>query len=206
MFEALLILWRSLKNWGRCAPVLISLNVLWLVSLPTVALWPLITAALMLAANRIAYGQPVRWRDLLDGMRIYGWVSLRWGVITTAAVGLIYWNDQFSPCVRVTLLFLAWGWLILQLYLWPFLLEQQQKRLVNAVRNSLLLSIAAPAYTISLLFYVGTIFMIFLSLYTPSALFLLSYLALVGNFTVIEHLNAYGRAPDPDQALRQEKN
>ncbi len=70
MFEALVILWRSIKYWFRHAPVLIVLTILWAASLPTLVLWPLLTTALMLSANRIAYHQPVRWRDLLSATRV----------------------------------------------------------------------------------------------------------------------------------------
>ncbi len=120
---------------------------------------------------------------------------------------MIYWNDRLHlpTCLNLILLFLAWIWLTLQLYLWPFLLEQSQKGLGEAVRNSLLLGIAAPAYTISLLFYVGAILGIFLSVFAPGALLLASYFALVGNITVIEHLRTYGRVPNPDYALHLPK-
>lgn len=201
MFEALLILWRSLKIGIRHAPVLLLLNALWLASLPTVILLPLTTAALMFAANRFVYDEQ-SVHELLTIVRGYLWVSVRWGIITGAAIGIMVLNGQFPICLRLILLLLASSWLALQLYVWPFLLEQTHKRLLGAVANSLLLGIAAPAYTISLLFYVGSLLVITLMIFAPAALFLISYFALVGNITVIEHLRTYGRVPDPGYARR----
>jgi uncharacterized membrane protein YesL len=86
-------------------------------------------------------------------------------------------------------------WIAVQFYVWPFLVEQEQKQLRIALKNALFLTLANPLYTLLLLGVVGLALVLSLLTVLPIAVFATSFISLLGNRAVVERLRTYGKLP-----------
>ncbi len=139
---------------------LISANVVWfLLSLPLITFFPALAglyhSTQLIAADRDGGGQAV-WR----GFRAHFWLAWRWGLLLAAGVAVLGANVLFYGRLQV-----AWAWLprafffallmlwlALNVYTFPLLLLQEDRRLRTALRNSLVLWMQRPLYSLMLLF------------------------------------------------------
>ncbi len=135
---------------------LIILNVVWfLISLPIVTLIPA-TGGLIYATNQLAHGRPADWHTLLEGFRRYFWQSWLIGLANIALLVLFltnflfysYANSEWVVWARGMIIVLALFWLAVQIYMFPLLIEQEQPRTRLALRNSLVIIIRRPLFTL----------------------------------------------------------
>lgn len=131
---------------------LISLNIIWFVcTVPLVTAIPA-TAALFYATNRLAHGGNADWRTFFEGFRLCFRRSWAWGlmnlVVGSGLVGYFFYFSQLQDNVglwaRAAVFVASFLWLTIQLYTFPLLLEQQQPRLLQALRNSLVALLRRP--------------------------------------------------------------
>ncbi len=109
---------------------------------------PPVTVALFFYGNRIAHGESANERDFLNAIRYYWKPAWRWGFMNLLVIALLI-GDYFltgklandSNAVHwiqglyVTLLSV---WILLQIFSLPFLFEQEQPSVIQALRNSML--------------------------------------------------------------------
>jgi hypothetical protein len=203
MRAALDVFWETLRDWYNGMVGLAVMNFGWLMLSLTVILLPPATAGLYGVTNSIAHGTGAHLSDLLPGMRRYAWVSYRWALVNIAAVVIFAVCFSFYGAagsvlgVLIQILFAAAGllWLATQFYLWPFLIEQEDKRLRLALKNALFLTLANPVYTFILLGITALALVISLITLLPIAVFATSFMSLLGSRAVIERLAAYGKLP-----------
>lgn len=157
--------------WNGLAEIVIA-NLLWLLlSLPVVTAAPA-AAALYHVTNRLAHGQEAGWRVFFQGFRQHFWLSWRWALLNLLAVLVLLANYQFYARIPQDWATLAMGafiglsilWIAVQIYVFPLLLEQSDRRLRTALRNSLVMYLRRPllslgmAGMIGLLAYLTTMF------------------------------------------------
>ncbi|MBN2550884.1 MAG: DUF624 domain-containing protein [Anaerolineales bacterium] len=157
--------------WNGLAEIVIA-NLLWLLlSLPLVTAAPA-AAALYHVTNRLAHGQEAGWRVFFQGFKQHFWLSWRWLLLNLLAVAVLLANYLFYARFRESWAALAQGafvglavlWAAIQVYVFPLLLEQSDRRLRTALRNSLVMYLRRPllalgvACTIGLLAYLTTLF------------------------------------------------
>jgi len=132
-----------LDAWDALIP-LVGLNLIWFVlTLLIVTAIPAL-GALYYATNRIAHGESANIRTFLEGFRIQFWTSWKWGLLTLLVFGLLILNVWFygqfdgvgylilqSLFLSSTLVFAS-----MQIYTYPFLLEQDEPSIKVAIRNS----------------------------------------------------------------------
>lgn len=142
---------------------LITVNVLWFIcSLPIVTLIPA-TAALFYATNQLAHGKSADWHTFVEGFRRYFWQSWLWGILNVVVVVGLISNEFFYTkadseglvWVRGAILALGIFWLSIQVYAFPLMLEQEHPRLLLALRNSLVILIKKPFFTVIRAFLIG---------------------------------------------------
>jgi len=209
MPEALNVLWWSARTWIRNLIPLTLLSMVWAGLGATVVLFPFVTAGLFVVANRIVYGKPARLRDFVAGGRRYWWQGTQW-VITNGVAGLVISVIVYAWPVKVELnewiaLLAALStliWFALQFYFWPLMLETTQKQYSTVLFSMLMLLMAAPIYTLTLLAASGTLMWITLQTVWPVGLWVVSYVAGVANRAVIERLEQYGGEPDERRLWR----
>jgi hypothetical protein len=153
--------------------------------------------------HSLAHGTGAHFSDFWPGMQRYAWLSYRWALVNAAAVVIFAVCFSFYGAaggvlgVLLQMLFVSAGlvWLATQFYVWPFLMEQEDKRLRLALKNALFLTLANPVYTFTLL---GTAALgLLLSVITilPIAVFATSFISLLGSRAVLERLTTYGKLP-----------
>lgn len=146
---------RIFELLDRLSPFVL-LNFTWVVlSLPVITLIPA-TAGLYHATHLMVRHGDASMMDVWRGFRRYFWKSWLWAGLNILVFGILISNYLFyngfsgrwTTWVRLTILLMAFFWLCLQLYTFPMLLFQEDKRLRTAVRNSYIAFILRPFFTI----------------------------------------------------------
>ena len=207
MQAALGVAWETLKDWYNVMVWLAALNILWIGSGLTVVLLGPATAGLAAVTNSIAHGTGQHFEDFKAGARDYLWISLRWLLLNVIVAALLAANVVFygaiespiGPVFQVVAATLGAVWLAAQLYVWPFLMEQEDKRLRLALRNAVFLALGTPLYTLTLLAVAAAVVVLSIATVLPLAILTASFLALLGNRAVIERLTTFGKLPSSSQ-------
>ena len=135
---------------------LVTLNVVWfIISIPVITVIPA-TAGLFYATNRLAHGKSADWRTVIEGFRLYFWRSWLWGLLNVAVIvilasNLIFYSASsadWSMAARVMVIVVILIWLALQMHTFPLLLEQEKPKLLQALRNSVVILMKRPFYSI----------------------------------------------------------
>jgi hypothetical protein len=203
MRAALDVFWETVRDWYNGMVGLAVMNFAWLLCSLTVILLPPATAGIATVTNSIAHGTGAHFSDLWPGMRRYAWVSYRWALVNIAVVVIFVVCFTFYGAAGGTLgvviqtLCAAAGlvWIAVQFYAWPFLIEQENKCLRIALKNALFLTLANPAYTFILLGMAALALVISLITMLPIAVFLTSFISLLGSRAMVERLTTYGKLP-----------
>jgi hypothetical protein len=137
---------------------LLVFNLLWLVlSIPLITAPPAFVG-LYYATNQLAHGRDVNWRAFFEGFRLHFWLGWRWATLNLLVVALAFSNYIFygrfqtnwSTWVQGAILGLLFIWGLLQMYTFPLLLEQNQRKLSIAMRNSLVMYLRFPGFSLGM--------------------------------------------------------
>jgi hypothetical protein len=98
------------------------------------------------ATNQLAHGKDGGPLVYWHGLKTYIWPSYRWGIMNCVVAFVInvniwfYGNApwDFAPYLRLSFIIGAAFWAALQMYTFPFMLEQEQPLVRMALRNSFL--------------------------------------------------------------------
>ena len=175
-------------------------NLSWLLLNILVVTGPPATLALFYTTNRVAHGEVVGPSDFFRVLPRYFGLAWRWGALQIVALALLAGDIYLSGRLGGDSLLgrLAQGlylgalaiWLLLQLYVLPFLFEQEEPVLRQALGNGLRMMSTNPLFTLIL----GVLVLVALSVGT--GLFLLSVaagsflVASVANHAVLDRLQA----------------
>lgn len=190
MKEAGQVIGETLVDAYHDFSLLMTLNLLWLaVSLPVLTIPPALFA-LQYAAHRMVHERHAVSASgtFFEGFRSYFRLSWRWTLLNLLVLAMLGANylfyGQFSAdwasWVQGIFIGLAILWTLIQVTVLPLLMEQEDRRVWTALRNSLVLFARRPAFSlvlflsIGLLALISTIFMLPWILFTVS---LISYLA-----------------------------
>jgi uncharacterized membrane protein YesL len=191
---------------------LITLNLVWLVcSLPLVTLIPS-TAALFYATNRIAHGKSADIPTFFEGFRLYFRRSWLWGLLNIVVVAILVSNFVYYGRFDSNLASVAGGivivasvlWASLQVYTFPLLLEQEHPHLRLALRNSLILLIRRPFFTLGALLLMALLVAISILVILPAWLFFTAsactYIANMATLSSIAKVNGKRPGTEPDSS------
>lgn len=131
--------------WQELWTILI-VNLLFLFANVLIIPGPPATLALFYYGNRIAHGETATERDFLQAIRSYWKPAWRWGLINLLVIGLLtgdYYlierlipNPEAAALIRGLYVTLMITWLVIQLFTPPFLFEQEQPSVRQALRNA----------------------------------------------------------------------
>jgi uncharacterized membrane protein YesL len=195
---ALKVLGLALRDtWQELWTILI-VNLLFIFANLLVITGPPATLALFFYANRIAHEERATERDFLQAMRTYWKPAWRWGFLNILIIGLLtgdYFlietltdNATMASLVQGLYLALLASWLLLQLFTVPFLFEQTEPRVGQALQN------AAVFLKKNLIFAIVFALLLALSLIAGTLLFMLTlafggaFVAFAGNHAVLRDL------------------
>lgn len=168
--------------------LLLVVNVLWwLFTLPLLT-WPPATAAMFHVVRRLTDQEEAdytTWRHFFEGFRRYGWQSWQLMAINLLA-GFIflvafrfYWL-QAEPLFRiiaVSIFCLILLWVSLQLYLFPLLIEQNDKQIRLIFKNAYLLVLKNLTFTVAFGLLLLSVILLLSTLTGPLLLIVISFLA-----------------------------
>ena len=198
MRAAIRVLGTTVRIWYAHLFSVTLWSLLWAALSVTVVLFPPATAGLHGVARSMVAGDSPTLADFTRAARRYGWASVRWALLNAlagvvAAVNLAFYSGMPALVAGAALMLLALAsawWLGAQLYVWPLLLAQDEPRLRVALRRALLLTLAAPLYTLTLLGAAALLTALSVGAVVPLAIFWGGFLALLGHVAVRERLRA----------------
>jgi uncharacterized membrane protein YesL len=175
-FKVLSLAFRDI--WQEFWTILI-VNLLFLVANILIIPGPPATLALFYYGNKIAHDEPANERDFLQAIRRYWGPAWRWGLLNLLIIGLLtsdyYLVATLTDNVNTAALFqglyvaLLTGWLLLQLFTLPFLFEQKEPLVLQALRNAIVF------LRRNLIFVVVLSLLLTLSLMAGMLLFMLTF-------------------------------
>jgi uncharacterized membrane protein YesL len=184
--------------WQELWTILI-VNMLFLLGVVLMIPGPPAILALFYYGNKIAHGDDASERDFLRAIREYWGAGWRWGLMNLLVIGLLtgdYYliarlteNPGVASILQGLYLSLLASWLLLQLFTLPFLFEQREPRVLQALRNG------AVFMGKNLIFVVLLAALLVLSLTAGVLLFMLSFVfgaalvAFAGNRAVVEQIS-----------------
>lgn len=193
------VILNALNDWWADWVHMVAINLAWALCWLTVVLGPPATLGVYHVANELAHGRSLGLAGLLEGGRRYFWTSWQWALLNLFAAAIaalnVWFYAQFDAAwtelLRALLWLLGIGWLVVQFYALPYLMEQETKSLSVALRNGLFTALAAPGYT-AVVAGVGAL-VAALSVGTVALLFLGGpcLVAVLGNHAVRERLETY---------------
>lgn len=181
--------------------LLLTLNILWWLLSLLLLTWPPATAALYHVSRRltnIEVSEQTTWRDFFEGMRQYWLQSWLLALADLALGGVIsfgfwfYFNLEHSLLrwVALPIFYIILLWLGMQLYLFPLLIAQSDKRLWLVFRNALILAVRNIGLTGWLGLLLLAVIMVSSVLTGPVLLILISFLAVAQTLALQEILAA----------------
>lgn len=194
--------WETLKQAYYSAFDLIVTNLLWVVFTVLVVTAPPAFAGLYFVAHQLTHDELISPRTFFEGFRKYFWLSWRWFLVFIGLLGLLLINFVFyrnintpwAPWVQGFFLGLIILWLLINLYTFPLLLEQSEKSVRMALRNSLVVSMRTPGTTLSLVFFLLILAIISTILQIPWLLFTASLSAFLTTRILVQSVEKIKRS------------
>jgi hypothetical protein len=211
----------AIKDFWEELLLLVLMNILTVLLLFPVITFPPALAGLWNAANLTAKGKSIHWSDYFEGFRRYflkawGLALLNILVILLVVTNVRFYTPDVAPfdisqnaSMWVRGLFIAAGflWIAMQMYPMALLLEQDDQRLRVALRNTAVLFVANPGFTIVLLILLAVVAIISTLLTIPWILLTLALFGVICNKAVLHLLEPFReRLREEEEArLREEK-
>ena len=204
------VIGQALSDWWDDWVNLVVINLIWIVCWITVVLGPPATLGLYYVANRLAHGESVGPKGLLEGGRRYFLQSWLWMMLNLVVMAILVVNLTFyatlaaswADWLKAFFVLLGLAWLVIQFYALPYLMEQERKRLRVALSNGLFTALAAPGYTLAVAGFAALVVALSAGLVFPFFLGGPCLVAVLGSLAVRERLETY-RVRERDLAHRE---
>jgi uncharacterized membrane protein YesL len=193
---------RSLRDaWDALVDVA-PINLAWAGLGLTIVLLPPATAALFESMHELASGRSPGIRDYIGAVRrrlVDGWAWALWSAagLTIVGVNVGLYPDLTDLRAWLSAVVAVIGVLfgVSALYVWPLVLLQPDGGLLRAIRNSILMTLAAPLFAVVLAILLALIVAIGAVLVLPLVLVLPGLVCLVASHAVTDRLRAWGKIP-----------
>ncbi len=202
------VLWAAFKDYYEEMFTLAGANLLWVVlSIPVITL-PATTAGMLYLTNQIAHHRrSIEFRMFFEGIKLYWWKSYLLAGLNVLAAVIFYTNfrfygqfeGQWAVIVRGLFVGLAAMWALIQVYVFPMLLEQEEPKLRMALRNAAFLTFASPITTLTLVVLLAVVAAISVGLTLPFAVAMMAVLGLAANEAVLALLIHFKIRQPPEE-------
>jgi hypothetical protein len=165
---------------------------------------PIVTGAVAYVTNQVARQKPVGWHTFSAGIRRYWAKSLAVALVNIIVVVLVVSNVRFYGGVLEGVwtnfavaiwLVLAIYWLLVQVFWFPMLLEQENESLLLALRNALVMALITPGFTLTLGIIILILAVLSVILTVPTMLLMVSLLLLMANHATRSRLARVRKEP-----------
>lgn len=176
---------------------LVVINLLWFGFTLLVVTAPAALAGLYYATHELSHARSGAGQNFLEGLRSGFWLGWRWTLLNLFVLAVLLANFLFygsyrqswSVWVQGFFLGLTVLWLLLQTFTFPLLFQMLDRRLLVALRNSLVLLMKMPWACVGLFLLLLLIAAISLPLGVPWLLFTASLSAYLANRSVLYMLD-----------------
>ncbi len=195
------VIQRALAAWWRELIPLTLMNVVWLLlQLPLVTAAPA-TAAFYAVAESVLGGDPASWQEFWQAFRRCFWKAIRWGLLQVVVYGvglfnLAYYGEESGllwDALRTAWVAGLVVWTALQLLYWPLLLAAADQRIINTLRNALVMLTLYPLFVSGLLALTAVVVGVSLVTAAPVGLVMMALVTLLGSAAVHNRLKAARR-------------
>lgn len=196
-------LFHDLGEWFRDAidslELLVVFNFFWLILTIPVITAPPAAAGLFYATRSIAHRKETTWKTFFEGFRDFFWLSWRWGLTNLFITMLLVSNIMFYSGIEAswaswlqgTFFALLILWICFSVYPFPLLLEQEDRRVRIAFRNSVVLMLKSPVRFLGIGFILFGIGLLSTILLLPGwfviTASLIAFIANAATITLLEH-------------------
>lgn len=205
--KAFVVMGRVLKAAYEDLFLCVFMSIAWWIGLlPIVTIAP-VTMATNRVANRIANYKRVDNSFFWEGLRQHigrGWLLM---FITLGVPAAVVFNIWFYANSQgyLRIVGVAWMWMLLLVlmisqYLFPLFWQQDEPSIKLALRNSAILALRHPLYTLLILLFQLLLLALSVGLTLPLVLLWPALTALTGNFALAGLLQEMGLAPEPPEA------
>ena len=207
MSESIRVIWEGLQDAFDSMAELVIVNILWVLLTVPVITAPAALAGAYYMTNLIAHRKPVSWRTFFEGFRQFFWLSWGWALANLLAGFIVYSNfvfyKQFSGNWVAYVQGIALGagllWLVLQVYIFPLLIEQEDRRLRIAIRNSFVLLVSSPGLALLLIVLLGLVAGLSLLLQIPLLIITVSFSTFLANWCALHALESVRKQQEQTQ-------
>ncbi len=182
-------LWRAALYFYDDLFLWLGLSILQGLALVTIILAPPVAMGINAVGNERAREKRINFDLFKDGFRTYFWSSYKYLLIWVAVAALLganmyFYADRLQGWLRyLTFLwfYLALFWVSILPYLFPIFLETETPTILIVYRNTMLLALSKPLYTLFLLLQIAIL--VLLTRYIPILLFIIfpAMTVLMGN-------------------------
>lgn len=206
MIAAVRVLRRTLGDAWDALVLLVVLNLAWVALAFSVVLLPPATAALFDVTHELARGRTPDLMDFARAIRRHFWRAWGWALLNLLVWGIVIVNllfygqfaDLWAMALQAVFVLVGIFWFVSQLYVWPYILEQDAPSLPRALRNAALTVLAAPVFSLVLVLLIGAVLLVSYLLLLPLVALATGFFCLLANHAVIDRLQAFGKLPAPD--------
>lgn len=202
--------WAALKDYYEEMFRLVGANLLWAVlAIPVVTLPPA-TAGMLYLTNQVAHHKSVELGMFFEGFKKYFVKSWLLALLNAAVLTIFYVNftfygkmvgGQWGAILQGLFVGLGVMWCLIQLYVFPMLLEQQEPRLLLALRNAAFMAFASPIATLVLGVLLVVTAALSVALALPFAVALMAVVGLAANEAVLMLLVQFGIRKPPEEIV-----
>ncbi len=201
------VFWLAVGTWWKNLIDYAILNVLWIgFSLTLIGGPPALAAMYQLAAHNTE-GDYADWRAFFGAMKQLFIPAWRWGLLQLGVYGvggfnLLYYSVTSGPAVvalRVAWLTGLAAWTVLNLFFWPFYLQQDDQRIANTYRNALVFVTTQPGLALGVAIVSVAILALCVVTVILFAFAVLPLIALVATFTVQSVLEPHRQRAEAQQ-------
>jgi hypothetical protein len=225
--EAMGVFWQTLKDTWEELFMIAIVNLVWLFSwgaplglgfasqVPALALigaviailvFPVTSVGVYYCTDRVAKGKTFNFSDFREGIALYWWKSILWLLANLMIIGLIILNLWFySVNFQGTWVVIVGGlwiamlalWVTIQVYFWPMMFQQEEPKLLMALKNAAFLLLANPFYAFFMLSFAGVFLVLSVGLTLPLIFVGMGIQGLLGCNAVVRLLISFGKIEDP---------
>jgi uncharacterized membrane protein YesL len=135
-----------------------------------------------------------------EGVKTFFWPSYRWGFLNLAVgflLSLNFWFYgnlawSFAIYLRVSFIVLTVFWVTLQIYTFPFIIEQEEPKLRMSLRNSFIATARFPLQSFGLILLIAVIVLVSTFVFPPLwiviSVSLIAYLSNRHTLSILEKL------------------
>ena len=194
------VITRAARDWWDDWVNMVLMGIVWLLCWITILLGPPATIGIFYVTSRMARGESLGLKGMLEGGRRYFLQSWLMMIINLVVLFLLAANYIFYSTIEGTwaeilnalFIMLIVFWLIIQFYAHPYLIEQDRKNVLIALRNGLYTALAAPGYTFVVASAAALVATLSVLLVVPIVLGGPILVVALGSYAVIDRIETYG--------------